>query len=219
MAINPVSISNKTLSLLKLRQVTDQEQATFAAILEKTRELPPQQAKQTLSTLKREELDLLEKVHYGTAVNAFSDSPAQIDGLSDEAASNLLLQPSEYVDRNHDGITEVGKGKLLIFPPTDAPPSVQAAWEKATAKMDPGQKLTYALRMHISIYGVITDDTPRKEAPRTVEGYAEILKFQLKVLEENRNQLSPAVYRQDKEFLTRFLSALLDPQASLPVEA
>ena len=61
------------------------------------------------------------------------------------------------VDLNNDGLVEVGEGKTIHFPPVNAPASVKAAWQKATAELSESEKATLALTMHHMVYGVHID--------------------------------------------------------------
>jgi hypothetical protein len=93
-------------------------------------------AKDYLATLKLDELAELQKA------SRLAD-PININKLSEEGARNLLAKgdKTKFVDLNNDGITEIGAGKSLIFPPPNAPQSVKDAWEKATANLSFKEKM------------------------------------------------------------------------------
>ncbi|HBN08747.1 MAG TPA: hypothetical protein DD435_08895 [Cyanobacteria bacterium UBA8530] len=206
--VGMVSFSRTAQDLMKLRQVSEKEQASFARILENAESTRPKQAKETLRSLSLEDRHLLEKVHFGSALQSSLETPDQIDSLSDEGAYNLLVQPHGYVDVNGDGITNVGKGKTLIFPPSDSPQAVKDAWDAATEGLSPLQKATQELKMHIRLFGIVHDDVPTPKAPRGVSGYREAIGNQLLFLERNRGRIPSDIYFRDRDFLSRFLSAL-----------
>lgn len=56
--------------------------------------------------------------------------PVSVSALTEEGAENLLLAPTEAIDRDRDGLVERGIGKTVAFPPPDAAPELRAAWEK-----------------------------------------------------------------------------------------
>lgn len=87
-----------------------------------------------LGSLTTEELRATQKIH-GLAESI------QTQGLSKEAALNLLLPPSEVQDIDHDGFLSVGAAKGWTFPPVNAPSYVKQAWKEATAGMDFGDIL------------------------------------------------------------------------------
>lgn len=208
MNIETVSFSRTAQELMKHRQVTAKEQDCFASILKKAQSLRPQQAKETLQALSVAERELLEKVHFGSSLHSSLETPEQIAALSDEGAYNLLVQPHSYVDLDRDGITDVGKGKTLIFPPSDAPLEVRDAWERATEGLSPLQKATQELKMHIRFYGIAHDGVSAPNAPQSAAGYAAVLEQQLSFLEQTRYQIPADSYARDKDFLERFLKAL-----------
>lgn len=204
--IGALSFSRSAQELMKHRQVTAKEQDSFASILEKTRSISPQQAKETLQALSVAERELLEQVHFGSALHSSLDTPAQIDALSDEGAYNLLVQPHSYVDIDRDGITDVGKGKTLIFPPSDSSREVKDAWDAATEGLTPLQKATQEMKMHVRLFGIAHDGV--SSSNQGAAGYADAIEHQLSFLEQTRGQIPAEVYVRDKDFLERFLAAL-----------
>lgn len=64
--------------------------------------------------------------------------------LSAEGAENLFVVQGDdrkYVDLDNDGITEIGEGKVIIFPPPNSPDSVKDAWDETSKNMTFEQKM------------------------------------------------------------------------------
>lgn len=156
--INSIQFSEKSLSLLNLRKLSQDEIQQFSELLT---EAKSQQAspKNTLLAMSADELKLIQKA------NSLAD-PINVSSLSEEGAANLLSQPdnSDKVDLNNDGIVEVGAAKSIIFPPVNAPDFVKSAWERATADMAEGDKFILEFRMHIAIYGINIEGVSQKQA-------------------------------------------------------
>ncbi|WP_126756137.1 hypothetical protein [Aliidiomarina taiwanensis] len=87
-----------------------------------------------------------------------------IQNLSAEGAANLLIQPDPnlQVDYNNDGMTEIGEGRLISFPPPNAPEHVKRAWQEATEGLNELDKSRLELRMHTTVYGIQIDAIPSK---------------------------------------------------------
>lgn len=157
--LSTISLSAESVSLLQVRGLSGQQVDDFSALLDKASGQLEENvsAKQVLSELSPEELNLLQKA---TSLA----EPIRVDSLSNEGAVNLLAQPDKtgMVDLNNDGIVEVGIGKMITFPPVNAPASVFKAWEKATENMSEGDKLTMQLHMHTAVYGVQIEGQPSK---------------------------------------------------------
>lgn len=186
------------------RQVTPKEKSSFATILASAESIRPDQAKETLRSLSLEDRRLLEKVHFGTSLTGSLDGLKQIDVLTDEGAYNLLVQPHDYIDINGDGVSDVGKGKTMVFPPSNASQAVKDAWDAATENMSLMEKATEELKMHVRLNGINHD----KQAPSTVSEYIQSLQEQLALLEKNRFLIPKEYYLRDKANLTRFLDQL-----------
>ena len=140
--------SNTSVNILRVRELDKQDISGFADILRQANE-QNESAKDFLRSLSPDELRLVQRA------NSIAD-PIQIDSLSTEGAENLLSQPdgSDLVDLNNDGIIEVGAAKTFRFPPVNAPASVKAAWEKATAGLSELDKSRLELTMHDLVYGL-----------------------------------------------------------------
>ena len=156
--INSVQFSDKSLNLLNLRQLNQDEIQQFSEILSEAKN-QQSSPKNTLLAMSADELALVQKA------NSLAYS-IDVASLSEEGAANLLSQPdnSDKVDLNNDGIVEVGVAKTLIFPPVNAPASVKLAWESATADMSEMDKLTLELRMHIAVFGTNIEGVNPKQA-------------------------------------------------------
>ncbi|BBB27102.1 hypothetical protein [Amphritea japonica] len=159
--LTSVNLTGESLKLLNLRGLSEQQVGDFAALLDKANNQleGSRSAKQVLTDMSSDELNLLQQA---TSLA----KPIQIDSLSDEGATNLLAQPDKtgMVDLNNDGIVEIGIGRMVTFPPVNAPPSVHKAWDSATENMSEGDKMTLQLHMHIATYGIQMDGVPSKAA-------------------------------------------------------
>ncbi|MCE1238192.1 MAG: hypothetical protein LWW93_17720 [Hyphomicrobiales bacterium] len=73
--------------------------------------------------------------------------PIRPGAVSEEGAENLLLKPTEAIDRNRDGLVEVGVGRLIAFPPPDASPALRSAWTATVDTLDSGDAAMLALEL------------------------------------------------------------------------
>lgn len=155
-----VNLTGDSVSLLQRRGLSGQQVDDFAALLDKANSQLEQEksAKQVLSEMSADELKLLQQA---TSLA----KPIQVGTLSNEGATNLLAQPDKtgMVDLNNDGIVEVGAGKMITFPPVNAPESVRQAWDKATENMSEGDKLMMQLHMHTATYGIQIEGVSGKD--------------------------------------------------------
>jgi hypothetical protein len=99
-------------------------------------------AKGFLASLSAQDLTLLQQAK-GLA------STINVASLSEEGAANLLLEHAAQVDLNNDGIVEVGSGKMMTFPPPNAPQAAKDAWAAATAGMSERDRMS--LSGHIGL--------------------------------------------------------------------
>ncbi|WP_210395140.1 hypothetical protein [Motiliproteus sediminis] len=159
--LSSISLSASSIDLLQQRGLSDQQVQAFGTLLNKAAEQlnGEQSARQVLSNMSPDEINLVQKA------TGLVD-PIRPSTLSDEGAINLLAQPDKtgMVDLNNDGIVEVGIGKMITFPPVNAPASVHQAWEKATAQLSEGDKMTMQLHMHSATYGIRIDGVATKQA-------------------------------------------------------
>jgi hypothetical protein len=156
--INSIQFSEKSLDLLSLRQLNQDEIQQFSDILSEAKNQQGS-AKNTLLAMTANELALVQKA------NSLAD-PINVSSLSEEAAANLLSQPdnSDKVDLNNDGIVEVGAARTIIFPPVNAPDNVKLAWESATADMSETDKFILEFRMHSAVFGINIEGVNQKQA-------------------------------------------------------
>lgn len=158
--LSSVSLSGESVNLLQLRGLSGQQVDDFAALLNKANHQleQDQSAKQVLSNMSADEIKLVQKA------TGLVD-PIRPSSLSNEGATNLLAQPdkSGMADLNNDGIVEIGIGKMVTFPPVNAPDSVHQAWDKATENMSELDKAVMQLRMHTATYGIQIEGVPSKE--------------------------------------------------------
>ena len=86
--------------------------------------------------------------------------------ISEEGARNLLLPEGYAVDLDADGIHEVGLAKTASFPPANAPAEFREAWFQASAGIDDGLRMGYALIMHGAMYGwTLAESSPTARVP------------------------------------------------------
>lgn len=138
--INNISSTQRTIaaysSATSAAGGTESESKSFAEIIAEKKQ-SGMKAKEYLSTLTPMELYIIQKEkRLAGSIN--------IQKLSEEGAENLFVafgDKRNYVDLNNDGITEIGQGKMFIFPPPNAPASVKDAWDKVTANMTDREKM------------------------------------------------------------------------------
>ena len=190
--------------LSALRGVDVESQAAYAAVLDKAYSSGGfDNARQFLAGLSPDELDVVRRNH------CLAES-IDVGSISEEGAENLLLPEGYSVDLNADGIDEVGAGRIGHFPPRNAPAAVKEAWFQATANMDPGQMMTYALVMHDAVYGLQIGDQRQGSlhAADKADSYRQIVADYLSSLEANKGMLAAGQYERDKDFFTRFQALL-----------
>jgi hypothetical protein len=127
-----VTFSEKALELLRLRNVSDKTTQQFQDILARAKTKNGSASpKDFLNTLSSSDMEVLRMVH------SLAD-PIKISSLTNEGAANLLVQPGSARDLDNNGLTSIGAGNLLTFPPENAPASFKAAWASATEGMSFG---------------------------------------------------------------------------------
>lgn len=70
--------------------------------------------------------------------------PLRMDKISAEGAENLFVLQGDncsYVDLNNDGLTEIGEGKMFIFPPPNSSRKVKDAWATTCKDMTFEEKM------------------------------------------------------------------------------
>lgn len=157
-----IQLTERSVDLLQRRSLNAEDIAGFEALLKQARQQQAEggdSARDILAAMNAESLDLVRRA--SGLVNAID-----VSRISDEGAINLLRQPdsSDRVDLNNDGLVEVGEGKLIVFPPVNAPPSVKEAWAQATDGMSERDIMMAQLRFHHAVYGVQIEGVPTKVA-------------------------------------------------------
>lgn len=173
-------------------------QFQFAALLDKAyanKALDDPQA--YLKTLNAGEMEQL-RVQHGLA------DDIQVEGLSREGASNLLLPRGFNVDLNGDGLFETGLARSAGFPPRDAPDGLKNAWFEATEKMDAGEVMTYTLMMHTAVYGFHIDGaTPQVKPDDQMATYIDFVDNHLAAIKQSHGYMAPGQYEREKSFFER----------------
>jgi len=206
-------LTAESVTLLRLRGRSTDEINAFSGLLNdaQARMDDNESAKQILASMDKQTLQQVQEA-------AGLVDRIQVSGLSKEAAINLLAQPdkSNMVDLDNDGLVEIGAARAIVFPPVNAPSSVKAAWEEASANMSEQDKLVMQLQMHTAVYGVHIEGIPPKEALPPDQQWGE------KGVEQLFNHLRSALefavsldgwtdFNQDKrDFYDAFESALTD---------
>jgi len=93
--------------------------------------------KEFLRTLSSSELYAIQK-------SKLLVSQIRPETLSEEGAENLFVKLGDdrkYVDLNNDGITEIGVGKMFVFPPPNTSDKVKDAWAKTSQNMSFSDKM------------------------------------------------------------------------------
>lgn len=210
--VSVTGLSAASHSRLQQRNLSSDEISDFQSLLDEARdemESGTLTAKEFIRQMDVDDLHLLQKA------NLLVDA-IRPEGLSEEGATNLLRQVdnSDRVDLNNDGLVEVGIGKMIVFPPVNAPDSVKAAWEQATEGMSEPEKLFLQLHMHTATYGIHIDGVPSKPALSPEEqwsdqGCATLFDRLREGLAFEVDHFGWTEYRRTREqFYNRFESAL-----------
>ena len=155
-----------------------------------------------LQSLSSSDLDVVRRMH-GLA------DPISPGAISDEGATNLLLPEGHSVDFNHDGIDEVGIGKIMHFPPRDAPSGFMDAWFHATKDMDFSDYSLHSMTFLVSFHppteaGTVTTVQPTNQ----LGSYQTIVDNYLDMLDHYRGMLPAGQYERDQPFFSRLKSLL-----------
>jgi hypothetical protein len=211
-----VTLSTKAQAMLAQRHVPEATGEAFKAILAKAQaagaETDPQGFVQRLSAAERQ---VLRQVH------CLAD-PIDPAGLSFEGAFNLLREPGASVDLNNNGLTSVGAGNFLAFPPQNAPESFKEAWRKASEGISPMDVPTQMM-MNIGLANIHVDpatgavrsvdpDSPEWVNPYANPGYdyrAEVERIIGGLnYEHQRGLISQPIYDREMAFYRRLSEAL-----------
>lgn len=137
----PFTLDDDTRAVLTMRGLDAGEQERAGAIWSSAREAVANgQGRAFLKTLDAGSLAVLQEA-------AGLADRISVSTLSEEGAENLLVKPTEGIDRNHDGLLEVGIGKLIVFPPPDASPALRSAWASTIDGLDSGDVAMLAFQL------------------------------------------------------------------------
>lgn len=191
-------------SLSGMRDVSETSQRIYAGVLDRAYASGGlTHAREFLMSLNGEELEAVRRNH-GLA------DPINPVAVSEEGARNLLLPEGYAVDLDADGIHEVGIARTASFPPANAPAEFREAWFQATAGIDDGMRMGYALMMHINIYGMQIEGMP-KSVPlpdELLSTYRDVVDRTLNSLEVSKPWMAEGQYERDKAFFARLQTLL-----------
>lgn len=169
-----------------------------------------------VKSLSKEELATIQQVH-------LLARPIGVDELTEEGALNLLLPPAAGVDLNHDGLTQSGIGYRIGFPDSTTPSKVVAAWDEATANLEPGDKMMYELQMKLPLLlaNMYVDaqgqyshhyepGDPEFRNPLLSGGYSflEATQSQIDNLDFMKHRMEPSLYQKHTNFWNHFQQLL-----------
>lgn len=176
--------------------VSIDNQARFAAILNKAYSSDAMNAPEAfLRSLSEQEIETL-RINHNLA------EQINVENLSREGASNLLMPNGHSQDLNNDGIDEIGAAHTMTFPPHDAPTEFIAKWNELTAEMNPSDKMRYEFEMHTALYGIHLDGQPEHQTPSTnlIETYRSAIQNLLENIEVSKPFNTQEWYDHTKEF-------------------
>lgn len=153
-----MNFNAESVASQQIRRLSDDQLDAFSAMLEQASEQLKEEAsaKEVLSEMSTDELKLVQQA-------AGLADRINVDALSEEGATNLIAGSEQgYVDLNNDGLVEVGAGKLITFPPVNAPQHVHDAWQESVEGMPTDEVIHLQLRMHTMVYGVHLNDQATK---------------------------------------------------------
>ena len=137
----PFALGDDDRAVMSMRGLDLEEQETAGAIWASARDaVAGGRAREFLKTLDAASLGVLQEA-------AGLADRISVSTLSEEGAENLLIKPTEAIDCNHDGLLEVGIGKLIVFPPPDASPALRSAWASTVDGLDSGDAAMLALQL------------------------------------------------------------------------
>lgn len=198
-----VTLSNRALELMQRRQVSEAEAQTFKDILAGAADAKDPKA--FLMGLSAAQMEVLRKVH------TLAD-PINVSSLTNEGAANLLEQPGSAQDLDNDGLTAVGAGTSMAFPPRNAPESFKAAWASATAGMSEFEIPTHMIfAAGLANIGLEPGDprwrNPYADPNYDYKGAADDIMRSLKYQFEH-NMIPQEQYRRFEAFYSRLSNAM-----------
>lgn len=178
------------------RGVSQAEQAIYAGILNRAYSQGAMSDPQSfLKSLSGEELAVVQHNH------CLADT-IDPSSLSREGAYNLLLPEGWRADLNGDDLVEVGIGRGILFPPSNAPTGLRDAWIESTKGMKEMDIATFGLVMFSSMHTFPVNDQPiRRTMPTdSMDSYRKVVANLLDMLERTRGQLPPGQYERESAF-------------------
>lgn len=137
----PFALGDDDRAVMTMRGLTEAEQEKAGSLWSAARDaVADGRARDFLKTLDAASLAVLQEA-------AGLADPIRVSTLSEEGAENLLVKPTEGIDRNHDGLLEVGIGKIVAFPPPDASPALRSAWASTLDGLDSGDAAMLTLQL------------------------------------------------------------------------
>ncbi len=126
----PFALGEDDRAIMTMRGLSTTEQDAAATIWSGARDAVASGS--ALSYLKGLDASSLQVLQHAACLA----DPISTSNLSEEGAENLLVKPTEGIDRNHDGLLEVGVARTISFPPPDASPQLRSAWTATVDGMD-----------------------------------------------------------------------------------
>lgn len=159
--------------------------------------------KEFLETLSTNELYAIQK-------SKLLVSQIRPETLSEEGAENLFVKMGDdrkYVDLNNDGITEIGVGKILIFPPPNTSDKVKDAWDKTSKNMSFSDKM---MVMGSFLAQRIVDEKNNEETKgsyaKTDDEFLSLIGEIKSRLIENNKMESVEAFKKNREMIIEALS-------------
>jgi len=184
--------------LAALRGVSDADQQQYAALLARAyADGGINDPRGFLQSLSPSDLDIVRRMH-GLA------DPIVPGTLSDEGATNLLLPEGYSVDLDRDGLDEVGVGKIMHFPPRDAPSEFTDAWFQATSEMGFGDYATHSMTFLLAFHPPTATANVGSPLPsNSLDSYRTVVDNYLDMLQHGPGFLAEGQYERDYPFFSR----------------
>lgn len=196
--------TNQT-EMAQLWKVDEEDQREYARILDDAYSSGGiHDPKAFLQSLSSSDMDIVRRMH------RLADT-IRPEILSQEGAENLLLPEGYSVDLNRDGIDEVGAGKILHFPPRDAPAEFTDAWFESTKEMSGGDYMLHAMTFLVAFHPPVEGGGEGAGLPSDqLSSYRTIVDDYLDELDRRRGQLPDGQYDRDYPFFRRLQESLQD---------
>lgn len=159
----PFALGDDDRAIMTMRGLTTADQDAAAAIWSGARDAVASGS--ALSYLKGLDASSLQVLQHAACLA----DPISTGNLSEEGAENLLVAPTEGIDRNHDGLLEVGIGRMITFPPPDASPQLRSAWNATVDGMNSQDALM--LVANLAFPAMSVDGTTTRAADFSSENF------------------------------------------------